>query len=188
MQRTIATKKIISTVAGVLLTMLVVGTVFMASAKESPLCDGVDVVKSCRDEDGVEYSKYIYHEAEPEKKREIKHPAKPVKTRTVYHPAETGTRQVQTCIKTSIDYKSGTCALSQCRDGSYSGSTGRGTCSHHGGVASSGGPWYVYTTETYIVKAAWTETVIDAPAEEAWIEIVVDSPAKDAYIEKILAE
>lgn len=29
-------------------------------------------------------------------------------------------------------------AQTQCRDGSYSGSSGQGTCSHHGGQAGGG--------------------------------------------------
>lgn len=149
-------------------------------------CDGVKVTTHCVDEGGNKYSKYVFHEAEPEKTEEVYHAATQAKTHTVYHPAEYGTRTYKECIKTSIKYKSGTCALSQCRDGSYSGSTGRGTCSYHGGVARSGGPWYTTRTETYEAKKAWTETVVDVPAKAAWTETVVVSPAKEAWTEKEL--
>lgn len=153
------------------------------------ICDGKNITAHCVDEEGNKYSKYVFHEAEPEKTEEVYHAATAAKTHTVYHPAEYGTRTVRgECIKTSISYKNGTCALSQCRDGSYSGSTGRGTCSHHGGVARSGGPWYTTRTETYMIKAAWNETVVDVPAKEAWTETVVVSPAKEAWTEKVLAE
>ena len=128
---------------------------------ETKTCDGTTITSNCV-KDGVKYATYVNH------------PAEPAQTHTVDHPAEMGTRQVQGgCIQTSISYKSGTCALSQCRDGSYSGSTGRGTCSYHGGVARSGGPWYEYHEESYVIKAAWTETVVDVPAKDAWTETVV---------------
>jgi hypothetical protein len=183
-------RKVVSVIVGVAVVIGAGVSIAVAiQPRELPTCDGIEITELCRDEDGTEYSKYLYHEATPETTKEVNHPATPAKTHTVNHPAVTGTRQVRgDCIRTSISYKSGSCALSQCRDGSYSGSTGRGTCSYHGGVAKSGGPWYTYTTETYIVKAAWTETVVDTPAKEAWTETVVDSPAKEAYTEKVLAE
>ena len=148
------------------------------------ICDGISVIEQCSDEEGNRYSKYVYHEAEPEVTKEVVHPAVPAKTHVVNHPAEYGTRQVPVCIKTSISYKSGSCALSRCRDGSYSGSTGRGTCSYHGGVWYSGGPWYEYVSEQYLIHEAWTETVIDEPAKEAWMETVVVKAATEAWTEK----
>lgn len=151
-----------------------------------PLCDGVNITKNCQDDTGVAYKTYLQHEAVAETTKQITHPATPAVTRTVQHPAVTGTRQVRgDCIRTSISYKNGTCALSQCQDGSYSGSTGRGTCSYHGGVARSGGPWYHYVTETYIITPAWTETIEVTPAKPAWTETVVDTPAQPAYLEKV---
>lgn len=165
-----------------------IGGIVYSQNSPLPTCDGFKITADCQDENGTKYSLYLHHEAEPEKTKIVSHPAEPAVTRVVNNPAELGTRQVRDCIRTSISYKSGTCALSQCRDGTYSGSTGRGTCSYHGGVAKSGGPWYVYTTESYVIKAAWTETIVDIPAKEAWSETVVVSPAKDAWIETVLAE
>ena len=152
------------------------------------ICDGTSIVDTCQDEEGNRYSKYIYHEAVSEQTKEVYHPAEPAKTHVVHHPAEYGARLVPVCIKTDISYKNGSCALSQCRDGSYSGSTGRGTCSYHGGVARSGGPWYEYVEEQYLISEAWDETVIDVPAKDAWTETVIVTPAKDAWIEKELAD
>lgn len=124
-------------------------------AEPLPICDGINITQNCQDDSGTAYKTYLQHEAVAETTKQVTHPATPAVTRTVYHPAVTGTRQVRgDCIRTSISYKNGTCALSQCRDGSYSGSTGRGTCSYHGGVARSGGPWYHYTTETYVITPA----------------------------------
>ena len=149
------------------------------------ICDGTEFTSKCTADDGIRYSKYIFHDAEPEKTKIIQHPEEPAITHTVYHPAVYGTRRVITgCIRTNISYKNGTCALSRCRDGMYSGSTGWGTCNYHGGVWYTGGPWYNYREESYIVKAAWNETVVDVPAKEAWKETVVVSPAKEAYYEK----
>ena len=151
-------------------------------------CDGVDVTSRCTADDGIKYSKYIYHEAEPEKTETITHPAEPAVTHTLHHEAQYGTRKVPNgCIETNISYKRGTCALSRCRDGKYSGSTGWGTCNYHGGVWYGGGPWTVYKEETYLVKAAWDETIVDVPAKDAWEETVVISPATEAYIEKVAA-
>lgn len=157
-------------------------------AKWQRICDGTTITDTCQDEDGNRYSTYIFHKAEPEATEQINHPAKPAKTHIVHHPAEYGTRQVPVCIKTTIGYKNGTCALSRCRDGEYSGSTGRGTCSYHGGVWYGGGPWYEYIPETYLISAAWDETVVDVPAKEAWAETIVVTPAKKAYVEKVLAK
>lgn len=157
-------------------------------AKWNRICDGTTITEQCQDEEGIRYSKFLFHEAEAEKTKEVIHPAEPEKTHVVHHPAEYGTRQVKVCIKTTIGYKNGTCALSLCRDGEYSGSTGRGTCSYHGGVARKGGPWYEYITETYLIRAAWDETVVDVPAKEAWTETIIVSPTKEAWTEKVVAK
>ena len=155
----------------------------------SQICDGITVTKHCTADDGLRYDKYIYHEAEPAVTEEIIHPAEQAKTHIVHHPATYGTRQVNIgCVKTTISNKNGSCALSQCRDGEYSGSTGRGTCSYHGGVLRSGGPWYIYKDEQYVVTPEWDETVVDTPAKPAWTEIVTVAEAKEAYFEKELAE
>ena len=151
-------------------------------------CDGTSVTESCTADDGLRYTKYLHHEAEEAVTEDIVHPAEPAKTHIIHHEAVYGTRTINLgCVKTSISYKSGTCALSRCRDGEYSGSTGRGTCSYHGGVWYYGGPWYNYREERYVVTPAWDETVVDVPAKSAWVETVVVSEAKDAYWEKELA-
>ncbi len=150
-----------------------------------PLCDGINITQNCQDDAGIAYKTYLYHEAVAETTKEITHPATPAVTETIQHPAVTNTRQIRDCIRTSISYKEGTCALSQCNDGSYSGSTGQGTCSHHGGVARSDGPWYTYVTETYVITPAWTETIEITPAKPAWTETVIDTPAQPAYLEKV---
>jgi hypothetical protein len=181
-------KKIVSAIIGATLLIGGVSYAVISNTQELPICDGIKVIEACKDDSGAKYDRYFYHEATPETTKEVYHPAVPAKTHTVYHPAEIGTRQVRDCVRTSISYKNGTCALSQCRDGSYSGSTGRGTCSYHGGVARSGGPWYTYTTETYTIREGWTEVIIDTPAKEAWTETVVDAPAREAYMEKVLAK
>lgn len=108
--------------------------------KITPACDGTIVTKNCEIE-GVSYSTYIYHPAEVEKSHE--------ETVTTYE-------------QKLSDY----CTL--CNDGTYSPScaTGRGACSHHGGVAQWNAPRYsnvpVYSTKK-----------------------VIDSPAKEAYYEKV---
>lgn len=108
--------------------------------KITPVCDGTIVTKNCEIE-GVSYSAYIYHPAEAEKSHE--------ETVTTYE-------------QKLSDY----CTL--CNDGTYSPScaTGRGACSHHGGVAQWNAPRYsnvpVYSTKK-----------------------VIDSPAKEAYYEKV---
>lgn len=184
-------KKIVLAIASII--MVGVGGISVGiansveNAKWERICDGTTITEKCQDEEGNRYSKYIHHGAEPEVTRQVDHPAEPAKTHVVHHPAEYGTRSVVTCIKTSISYKNGTCALSQCRDGSYSGSSGRGTCSYHGGVARSGGPWYEYVEEQYLISQAWDETIIDTPAKDAWTETIIITPAKDAWIEKELA-
>ena len=170
--------------------------------KWNRLCDGYEITETCKDENGTKYKKYLYHEAveevrgivhhdaEPEQNHTIHHPAEPARTHTVYHEAQYGTRRVSDgCIRATVGSNRGVCAVSQCRDGEYSASSGRGTCSYHGGVARRGGPWYTYHDEPYIVKEAWTETVVDVPAKEAWDEVIVDKeavPARD--IEEVIIE
>ena len=152
-------------------------------------CDGVEITETCKDESGKRYKKYVFHEAEPEKTKEVFHEAEPEKTHIVHHDAVYGTRQVAVdCIRTNIKYKNGTCALSRCRDGMYSGSAGWGACNYHGGVAQSGGPWYTYREERYVITPAWDETIVDVPAKDAWTETVIVSPAKEAWTERVLAE
>jgi len=109
--------------------------------KPKPSCDGTVVTTNCT-LDGSNYSKYILHEAIPEKSH--------TETVTTYR------QQIR-------DY----CTL--CSDGTYSPScaTGRGACSHHGGVAEWNAPRYTQVPE-YTSK------------------VIVDAPAIEAYYEKIL--
>ncbi|MBR5046493.1 hypothetical protein IKX73_02600 [Candidatus Saccharibacteria bacterium] len=152
-------------------------------------CDGIEVTSNCTGDDGIRYTKFVFHKAESEKTKTITHPAQPAVTHVKHHDAVYGTRRVLVgCIRTNISYKNGTCALSRCRDGKYSGSTGRGTCSYHGGVWYGGGPWYEYRNESYVITPAWDETVVDVPAKKAWTETVVVEPAKQEYYEKIAAK
>lgn len=112
------------------------------SAKIVPACDGTTVTSGCTLEN-ITYKTYKYHPAVPEKTH----------TETV------------TTYKEEV---SGYCTL--CNDGTYSPScaTGRGACSHHGGVAEWNAPRYknvpVYTNKT----------VIDAPAQAAYFEKVLE--------------
>lgn len=105
-----------------------------------PTCDGNVITSKCV-LNNINYKTYVYHLAIPEK---------------------THTEQVTTYEKKIIGY----CTL--CNDGTYSPScaTGRGACSHHGGVAQWNAPEYS-NTPVYSTK------------------IVVDAPAKDAYYEKV---
>lgn len=84
--------------------------------KKVEVCDGTSVTHDCSF-DGVEYSIYKYYPAEPEQSH--------VETVTTY-------------TKEIVGY----CTL--CNDGTRSPScaTGRGTCSHHGGVAEWNAPIY----------------------------------------------
>lgn len=103
-----------------------------------PTCDGTAVTSSCAIE-GVNYKTYIHHPAVAEKTHS--------ETVTTYQEKVTGY-----------------CTL--CSDGSYSPScaTGRGTCSHHGGVAE----WNAPITSNVPVNS--TKTIVDAPAQEAYYE------------------
>lgn len=174
---------------GIVATPVVGGIIGRAIEDQrwSRICDGVNIVEICQDDSGTKYKKYLLHAAEPEKTKQVHHEAEPEKSHIVKHDAVYGTRQVRgDCIRTNISYKHGTCALSRCRDGMYSGSTGWGTCNYHGGVAVTGGPWYQYTTESYVITPAWEEKIVDVPAKPAWTETVVVSPAKAEWIEKIV--
>lgn len=103
-----------------------------------PTCDGTNITTACQ-VDGVMYNKYIYHPAQP----------------AVTHK-ETKSADEQVI--------SGYCTL--CVDGTWSPScaTGRGACSHHGGVQQFNAP--IYTTHTN----TWQEDVIDTPAQDAYYE------------------
>ncbi|MGB3988753.1 MAG: hypothetical protein WBK67_03640 [Minisyncoccales bacterium] len=81
-----------------------------------PECDGILIIKDCIFE-GVVYSSYIYHPEVPE-----------------VYDYET----VTTYNKEVVGY----CTL--CKDGTYSPTcaTGRGACSHHGGVLQWNAPVY----------------------------------------------
>lgn len=110
--------------------------------KIKPACDGTNVTAGCVFE-GVNYKTYIYH------------PAVPEKTHT----------ETETTYKEEVV---GYCTL--CNDGTYSPScaTGRGACSHHGGVAEWNAP------RTRQVPVNVTKTVVDAQAREAYYEKVTE--------------
>lgn len=104
------------------------------------ICDGTSITRDCSI-DGVEYSVYKYYPAEPERSH--------VETITTY-------------TKEIVGY----CTL--CNDGTRSPScaTGRGACSHHGGVAEWNAPIYSDVPHYEYV------TVIDAEAiPERWEKI-----------------
>lgn len=105
-----------------------------------PVCDGTAVKSDCSIE-GVRYSTYIYHPAVTE----VSHN----ETVTTYKQEVTG-------------------YCTRCNDGSYSPScaTGRGACSHHGGVAEWNAPRYAN------VPQYSTKKVVDTPAREAYYEKV----------------
>jgi hypothetical protein len=107
---------------------------------EIPICDGVSVTSGCQ-VDGVMYSKYVYHPAVPEQSHVESVPT---------------TETVQT----------GACTL--CKDGTFSPTcaTGRGACSHHGGVAKWNAPVYRDQTTTTEQK------VVDSPAVAEYYETV----------------
>ena len=107
-----------------------------------PICDGTIVTKNCVIDD-IHYSSYNYQPAVAEKSH---------------------TETVTTYREEVADY----CTL--CSDGTYSPScaTGRGACSHHGGVAQWNAPRYK-TVPEYTTKI-----VIDAPAHEAYYNKVVE--------------
>lgn len=109
--------------------------------KITPTCDGKTVTSNCVI-DSIEYTTYIYHPAVEEKSH----------TETV------------TTYREEI---AGYCTL--CQDGTYSPScaTGKGACSHHGGVAQWNAPRYTQVPEYS------TKKIIDAPAVEAYYEKII---------------
>lgn len=121
---------------------------FNASMLQIEICDGINITSNCVYQ-GKVYETYIYYP--------------PVKEQ--YH-IETKT--------TSVREQVGFCTL--CNDGTYSPScaTGRGACSHHGGVAQFNAPIYRNVTHKEEVK------VIDSPAkEEKYIKIVKGQKESD---------
>lgn len=113
-----------------------------AKIKALPVCDGTSVTSRCRTDDGV-YTTYVYH------------PAVAAKTHQ----------------ETEVTYReevTGYCTL--CMDGTYSPScaTGRGACSHHGGVAQWNAP------RTSKVPVNSSRLVVDVPAKEAYYDKVLD--------------
>lgn len=109
--------------------------------KQIRICDGINIVSDCEYEN-IEYEVYKYYPAVAEQSH--------VETRTTY------TREI-----------TGYCTL--CRDGTYSPScaTGRGACSHHGGVGEWNAPVYSDVPHYEEIK------VVDAPAVAERYEKVV---------------
>lgn len=109
---------------------------------DKPTCDGTTTTTNCA-LDNVNYKTYIYHAAIPEKSH----------------------TEIVTTYKEEI---TGYCTL--CNDGTYSPScaTGRGACSHHGGVAQWNAPISAK------VPISTTKTVIDTPAQDAYYEKVTE--------------
>jgi hypothetical protein len=113
-----------------------------AAIEAMPVCDGVKVTASCK-VDGGFYKTYVYH------------PAVAAKTH----------QETETTYKEQVtDY----CTL--CVDGTYSPScaTGRGACSHHGGVAQWNAP------RTSKVPVYGTKLVVDVPAKDAYYDKIPD--------------
>jgi len=113
-----------------------------AAIEAMPVCDGVKVTASCK-VDGGFYKTYTYH------------PAVVAKTH----------QETETTYKEQV---TGYCTL--CVDGTYSPScaTGRGACSHHGGVAQWNAP------RTSRVPVYGTKLVVDVPAKEAYYDKIPD--------------
>ncbi len=114
--------------------------------KPTPTCDGTKVTKGCV-VDNINYSTYIYHEAVAEKSHN--------ETTTTYEQKVTSY-----CTRCNDDTYSPSCA------------TGRGACSHHGGVAQWNAPRYSS------VPVQSTKKIIDTPAQEAYYEKVVQEAKK----------
>lgn len=104
-------------------------------------CDGINVTKNC-EFDGVVYEKYIFHPAKEEKFH--------------YETKTTSERKI-------IGY----CTL--CNDGtrSPSCSTGRGTCSYHGGVAEWNAPIYEDVEKVENIK------IVDSEYTKEWYEKIL---------------
>lgn len=117
-------------------------TVEVAAEPIKPTCDGSAIAANCV-VDGIAYATYIYHPAVPEKTR---------------------TETITTYRQEVASY----CTL--CNDGTFSPScaTGRGACSHHGGVAQWNAPRY------RSVPVHDTRTVVDAPAQEPYYEKILE--------------
>ena len=109
--------------------------------EEIPTCDGTSITSDC-EVDGIIYSIYKYYPAEEEKYH--------------YETVTTYERKI-----------TGYCTL--CNDGTYSPTcaTGRGACSHHGGVKEWNAPVYSEVPKKEQKK------VIDSPASpERWGKVV----------------
>lgn len=96
------------------------------------ICDGVNIIEEC-ELNGIQYSVYKYYEAV----KEVSH----MENKITY------TREI-----------TGYCTL--CADGTYSPTcaTGRGACSHHGGVSQWNAPIYNNVAHYDQIK------IIDSPA------------------------
>ena len=107
----------------------------------APTCDGTTVTEGCV-LDGVRYNRYVYHPA-------------------VEQQSHMEQRSSQEQVIT------GYCTL--CMDNTYSPTcaTGKGACSHHGGVQQWNAPRYGTQTNT------WEEEVIDVPAQAEYYETEV---------------
>ena len=113
-----------------------------AKIKALPICNGTSVSANCKTDDGI-YKTFVYH------------PAVAAKTHQ----------------ETEVTYReevTGYCTL--CVDGTYSPScaTGRGACSHHGGVAQWNAP------RISRVPVYGSRLVVDVPAKEAYYDKVLD--------------
>lgn len=104
------------------------------------ICDGINIIEDC-ELNGKKYVLYKYHPPV----EEVSHIEKVKKYKTVI-----------------VGY----CTL--CRDGTYSPTcaTGRGACSHHGGVAQWSAP--IYNQVEYYEEVK----VIDVPASKERYEII----------------
>lgn len=113
-----------------------------ATPVAKPTCDGTAATTTCV-ADGMNYKTYVYHQAVAEK---------------------THTQSVTTYKEEITGY----CTL--CSDGSFSPScaTGRGACSHHGGVQQWNAP---RVSQVPVVSET---LVVDAPAQPAYFEKVVE--------------
>ncbi len=114
-----------------------------AAIEAMPVCDGTTVKANCKADSEV-YKIYVYHSAVAAKTHQ--------ETVTTYKEEVTGH-----------------CTL--CADGTYSPScaTGRGACSHHGGVAEWNAP------QKSSVPVYSNKLVIDEPAKEAYYDKVLDT-------------
>jgi len=150
-------KKIIISIIILILTVSFVNSAFSNKEKEKKelkledvikevivlkTCDGVEVQYDCELDDVI-YSKYVYHP-----------------------PVEEQSHSEQKLIGYTKEI-TGYCTL--CRDGTYSPScaTGRGACSHHGGVAQWNAPIYRDVPQYEQVK------VVDVEASDEWYETII---------------